>query len=164
MSLIDSAITSYTRVEHHPKGFQFPAQFEFIMGYYAGVIEGFTRRAPFPGVHFTLSAHRSATRAAEVTYSYHVGLVAAEEVFMVTTPGNASREFPIGQNTLHNAIVMVEYTADLSDDQLVENLPASTPTLGSYTVGDELIISSGVARWKGPIYRKEVWTIAEEAP
>lgn len=148
-----------SRTERKSRGFQFPAQFVLLDPLWdIPHPPGYFSRGPFPGVNYTLTAHRSANRPAECLISYTNGpsIVALPDIWTVTTPGAASKVFPIGQNTIHNAIEIFEYNpAPL----LIEDLPASDPA--SYNPTDELVIEVSERKWKGPIWEREVFTIQE---
>lgn len=158
-----------TRIEQVSRGFQFPAQFE-LLDVLWGIprTPGYYTPGPYPGVHYTLSAHRSTTRPAICTYTYHNGPWPSNEpldpVFTVTSPGAASRIFPINQNTIHDAIDIMEYD---SDDTIpggglqIELLPASTPA--TYDPTDILVIEASERKWRGPIYERRICTVQETA-
>lgn len=148
-----------SRIERASRGYPFPAQFTFIIGWDIPPTPTFRVQGPHAGVNFELTAHRNAVKPATLTITYSNGPSGSvPNTYQVTTPGNASRFFPIGANTVHNAILLVELNS-MGATQTVEDLPASTPS--SYTPGASLTIEASERRWKGPIYEKRVLTIAE---
>lgn len=159
--MIHAAIDGFDQTEYKSVGFQFPALFTALGGWDIPAADPFIKTGPFPGIDYELIAHRTASKPAEVVMSYSLGQSGTvPNTWTVTTPGNASREFPIGQNTLHNAFDLYEVHG-LSSQQ-IETIPASTPAIGDYTPGvTECIIQASEERWKGPIYRKVVVTVLE---
>ncbi len=152
-------IDGFDQTEYKSVGFQFPAIFTAIGGWDIPAQDPFIKTGPFPGIDYDLTAHRTASKPAEVVMSYSVGPSGSvPNTWTVTTPGNASREFPIGANTIHNNITLYEEHG--ASSQMIEDLPNSTPS--SYTPGvTECIIQASEERWKGPIYRKVVITVSE---
>lgn len=157
--LIDQDIIGHVRTERVSMGYQFPAQFIFLATTtWAIPNPPFTMQGPFPGVDYTLTAHRSASKAAEVEYTYTSGAPGSvPDTFVVTSPGAASRIFPIGQNTVHDAFTIYEFQG--LSTQTVEIIPASSPS--TYAPGTDLVIQSGAERWKGNIWRTKKVTISE---
>lgn len=148
-----------TRTEYESIGFQFPALFVFLGSW---AIPGIcTIQGPYAGVNYTLSAHRTASKPGATVISYTNGPPGAlPATWNVTTPGNASRIFPIQDNTIHNVILINEWCdADPFPGHVVESLPASTPS--SYTPGDSLTIRAGTRRWRGNMWEKKVVSISE---
>lgn len=150
-----------TYTERPSRGFQFPAMFEYITGWatdYDGIYD-----PPWPGVNFTLSAHRTASKPMTATHTFSVGVPGTmPDTWTVTTPGKASKIFPtIGDNTIHNDWIVTETTATLTDN-VVEDVPDSTPN--SYDPTDELTVEADAKRWNTVFWKKTVLTTTEVEP
>lgn len=149
---------SYT--ERPSRGFQFPAMFAYITGWatdYDGIYD-----PPWPGVHFTLSAHRTASKPMTATHTFSVGVPGTmPDTWTVTTPGKASKIFPtIGDNTIHNDWTVTETTD--SGTYTVEIVPDSTPN--AYDPTDELTVEADAKRWNSVFWKKTILTTTEEEP
>lgn len=146
------------RTEYESIGYEFPAQFEFLTGWVIPA-SPFHVEGPYPGVNFTLTAHRVLSTPAETSITYTngpSGLVGVV-IYFVVTPGRADRFFGIGPNTIHNAIFLQETVG--AGTLTVEDLPASDPT--SYTPGDVLVIRASERKLMGTIYEQRVTSCHE---
>jgi len=146
-----------SRTERDSIGYEFPAQFDFITSWTIPPL--LTVPGPYPGVNYSLTAHRTLSTPAEVdiTYSNGPSGLAGVTVYSVTTPGRADRFFGIGPNTIHNAIFLQETGA--AGTQTVENLPASTPS--SYTPGQTLVIRASERKLMGTLWEQRITSCAE---
>lgn len=147
-----------SRTEYDSIGYQFPAQFQFLSGWVIPATP-FHVEGPYPGVSFTLTAHRTLSTAAEtdITYSYGPTGLSGVTIYFVTTPGQADRFFGIGANTIHNAIFIQESGG--AGTLTVEDLPASTPS--SYTPGQTLVIRASERQIMPGIYEQRVTSCSE---
>lgn len=148
-----------TRYEYSSEHAVCPALFEFISGWSIRPTPPFLQAGPFAGVNYTLTAKRTAVSTV-TEISYNVGpAFGLPTLWQVTSPGAASRFFPISGDTIHNAILVIETAPDMST-QTVEDLPASTPT--SYDPGvDEMILHASempYGKGGGVFYEKRVTT------
>lgn len=145
-----------TRVEYHSKSYPLPDIFTYISPWTVPGYEGFYARPPFPGVNYTTIANGVSTNPARVVISYSNGPSGSvPATWRVITPGVQSRIFPIGQNTIHNAIIQAE--TGPSGTLINEITPASTPA--SYIRGQTLIIDASERPSVGNFYEKRVMTI-----
>lgn len=150
--------TPPTRIERASRSFAFPTVFTYITAWTETPTGGLLQTGPFPGVNYTQTQHGSATKPARCTISYSLGPSGSvPATWSVITPGTASRNFPIGANTIHNSWTLIESNSTAS--QTVEKIDASTPA--SYTKGQTLVIAAEERKVAGNFYEKRIYTITE---
>lgn len=147
-----------SKTEFQSIGYEFPAIYNFL-GPWVVPATPFHFEGPYPGVNYTLTAHRTLSTAADTITTYTDGPtgLAGVIIWSVTTPGRADRFFGIGPNTIHSAIFIQETVGFAT--QIIEDLPASTPS--SYTPGDVLIIRASERQVIGNIYEQKITTCHE---
>ena len=148
--------TPPTRIERASQQFPLPVVFTYISGWSVTPPTGLTMAGPFPGVNFTMVNHGVSVRPARCTISYTRGpSESVPATWQVITPGDASRIFPIGTNTIHNSWVAIETNG--SSTQIIEIIEASTPT--SYVHGQTLIVNASERKVIGNFYERRIYSV-----